>query len=80
MRNLMLNGLTGAERDDMLALLENAQKIINLICKRAEEDLERQEESFTNDLDNPNWALKQAYLQGYKKGLTKIKDYAIIKP
>jgi len=80
MRSLMLNGLTGSERKDMEALLENAQRVIKLICKKAQEDFQSSEQSANDDFSNPNWALRQAYLQGYKKGLTDIEKYAILKP
>ena len=31
------------------------------------------------DFSNPNWALEQAYNLGYKKGLTRLLKYVIIK-
>lgn len=79
MRGLMLNNLTGTERTEMEMLLQNAQKVIKLITEKATADYDRAFKSATSDLNNPNWALKQAFYQGVKKGLTILEDYAIIK-
>ena len=72
---LLLNGLKGKEREDMLNQITASQPLL----KRLEELLTKELKSETEpDFDNPSWAYKQAFNIGYKKGLTRVLKYVII--
>lgn len=72
---LLLNGLKGNERQQMLNQITASQPLL----KRLEELLKKELESDTEpDFDNPSWAYKEAFNIGYKKGLTKVLKYVII--
>lgn len=72
---LLLNGLKGNERQQMLNQIAASQPLL----KRLEELLKKELESESEpDFDNPSWAYKEAFNIGYKKGLTKVLKYVII--
>lgn len=72
---LLLNGLKGKEREDMLNQITASRPLL----KRLEELLAKELKSDTEpDFDNPSWAYKQAFELGYKKGLTRVLKYVII--
>lgn len=72
---LLLNGLKGNERQQMLNQITASQPLL----KRLEELLKKELESDSEpDFDNPSWAYKEAFNIGYKKGLTKVLKYVII--
>lgn len=72
---LLLNGLKGNERQQMLNQITASQPLL----KRLEELLKKELESESEpDFDNPSWAYKEAFNIGYKKGLTKVLKYVII--
>jgi len=73
--SLLLNGLKGNERQQMLNQISASQPLL----KRLEELLKKELESESEpDFDNPSWAYRQAFELGYKKGLTKVLKYVII--
>ena len=59
-------------------LIEVSQPLLQKLEEILEEELEKLDFVEDEDFDNPSWALKQAYKVGYKKGLTRLKDYGII--
>lgn len=72
---LILNGLKGAERQQMINQITASQPLL----KRLEQLLKKELEADTEpDFNNPSWAYKQAFDLGYKKGLTKVLKYVII--
>lgn len=80
-RSLLVNGLKGEERDKALQAIKRARGFLRLLEASLQEELSRVEnkEVTETDFDCPSWALKQAYFVGYKKGLTKVLEYAKIK-
>lgn len=75
--NPLLNGLTGKDRESAEEAIRRANDFIAMVRPALEKELEREEEP---DFDCPSWAYKEAYFLGYKKGLTKLLKYAILKP
>lgn len=68
-------GLSEAERESIESLLVNSTVLRRL--KALIEEYEQQaldQETKTQDYDNPSWAYKQADRNGYRRGLKKIKD------
>jgi len=74
--NPLLNGLVGKERTSAEEAILRAKDFINLLRPVIEKELLREEEP---DFDCPSWSYKEAFYLGYKKGLTKILKYAILK-
>lgn len=75
--NPLLNGLTGKERENAEQAIQRAGDFIAMVRPLLEKELERDEEP---DFDCPSWSYKEAFYLGYKKGLTKLLKYAILKP
>ena len=75
--NPLLNGLVGKERQSAEEAIVRAKDFINLVRPVLQRELDREEEP---DFDCPSWAYKEAFHLGYKKGLTKLLKYAILKP
>ena len=48
------------------------------ILKAIESDIEAADRVDWEDFKNPSWALERAAKDGYKKGLTKLKEYVIM--
>lgn len=80
-RNLLVNGLVGDEREKALQDIKRAKSFLKRLETALQEELSKTESRQTTeeDFDCPSWALKQAYFQGYKRGLTKVLEYAKIK-
>ena len=73
--SLLLNGLKGVERQQMLNQITASRPLL----KRLEELLKKELEAETEpDFNNPSWAYREAYNIGYKKGLTRVLKYVII--
>lgn len=75
--NILLNGLKGKERQDMIDAIQRASTYLSVVRKRIEEELGQETDP---DFDSPSWAYKQAYQLGYRRGLTKLLKYAILNP
>ena len=75
--NPLLNGLKGEDRKKAEEAILRASDFITLLKPALDKELDRNEEP---DFDCPSWAYKEAFYLGYKKGLTKILKYAILKP
>ena len=75
--NPLLNGLKGKDREKAEEAILRAKDFIALLTPALDKELDRNEEP---DFDCPSWAYKEAFYLGYKKGLTKILKYAILKP
>lgn len=75
--NVLLNGLKGKDREAAEQAIKRAASFIAMLRPVIEKELSREEEP---DFDSPSWAYKEAFNLGYKKGLTKILKYAILKP
>lgn len=72
---LILNGLKGVERQNMINQIAASQPLLQRLEKLLKKELESETEP---DFDNPSWAYKQAFELGYKKGLTRVLKYVII--
>lgn len=79
--NILLNGLEGEERDKALNDIKRAKGFLNRVSNAIDNELSKiaNEQVSESDFDCPSWALKQSFRLGYKKGLTKLKEYAKIK-
>lgn len=75
--NPLLNGLTGKDRETAEQAIQRASDFIAMVRPVIENELVRDEEP---NFDCPSWAYKEAFFLGYKKGLTKLLKYAILKP
>lgn len=75
--NPLLNGLVGKDRTNAEEAILRAKDFIALVRPVIQRELDREEEP---DFNCPSWAYKQAFALGYKKGLTKLLKYAILKP
>lgn len=73
---LILNGLKGEERKRMEMAVGNAAAVFKRISELIEQELK---EDDIPSFDNPNWACAMAFKEGYRKGLTKILKYVIIR-
>lgn len=73
---LILNGLKGKERQDMTNQIVSSERLLKRVEQLLQQELDKVVEP---DFSNPNWALEQAYNLGYKKGLTRLLKYVIIK-
>lgn len=69
---------TEAEKKKMKELMEISAPLIQAIIKAIDEDLEEADKIRWEDFKNPSWAFERAAKDGYKKGLTKLKEYVII--
>lgn len=80
-KNLLVNGLRGEDRTKALQDIKRARGFLKRLEAALQEELSRVEnrDASETDFDCPSWALKQAYFVGYKKGLTKVLEYAKIK-
>ena len=76
-KNVLLNGLTGEDRQKMEDVIHRASVFIEIVSRKIKEELEQENDP---DFDSPSWAYKQAYQLGYKKGLTKLLKYATLIP
>lgn len=63
----------------MEELIEVAQPLLKLIKKCCEDDYNKLDKISDDDFDNPNWAIKRAYKDGLKRGLTILSEYVIIR-
>ena len=72
---LLLNGLKGVERQNMINQIAASQPLLQRLEKLLQKELEADTEP---DFNNPSWAYKQAFDLGYKKGLTRVLKYVII--
>lgn len=75
--NILLNGLQGEERKNMEDAIRRASVFLKAVEERIKNELESEQDP---DFDSPSWAYKQAYMLGYRKGLTKLLKYAILTP
>lgn len=66
------------EKKYYAAMMTEAQPLLIKLKQCIEEDMDKLDIIKDEDFDNPSWALKQAYKQGVKKGLTKLLEYVII--
>lgn len=78
MYNKLLSNKTAAEKKDLKELMVISKPLLKAILEALEKDIEETEVTDLKDFDAPSWALKTAYKQGLKKGLTKLKEYVII--
>jgi len=69
---------TNKEKEDIQSLIRIAQPLLKIIKQCCEEDYEKADKIREEDFDCPNWALKRAFQDGLKKGLTKLSEYVII--
>ena len=76
-KNILLNGLTGKERQEVEDAIKRASAFLKIVSERIEGELNQEQDP---DFDSPSWAYKQAYQLGYKRGLTKLLKYAILSP
>lgn len=67
------------KKDFYSKLIRDAQPLLIKLKECIEEDMNKLDIVHDEDFDNPSWALKQAYKQGLKKGLTKLSEYVIIR-
>lgn len=56
---------------------KKAQPYLDDITALFADELERSK-AFVKDFSQQNWALRQAYAEGLKEGLTKLSKYVII--
>jgi hypothetical protein len=69
---------TEAEKKELKELMKVCQPLLEAILKAIESDLEELDVVDWKDFKNPSWAFERAAKDGYKKGLTKLKEYVII--
>lgn len=69
---------TRKDKEAMSELITVSQPLLRLIKQCCDEDYEKADKISEDDFDCPNWALKRAYQDGLKKGLTKLSEYVII--
>ena len=75
---LLCNAKSETEKDKLRELITISQPLIEAWIKLIEKDLESCDVVDEKDFDCPSWAVKTAYKQGLKKGLTKLREYVII--
>lgn len=78
MLNKLLCRVNKDEREYYKRLCDNAQPLLIKLQEMLDEDFARLDIINDEDFDNPSWAIKRAYKDGIKKGLTKLKEYGII--
>ena len=69
---------TAEEKRQIKELSKVCRPLIDAILKAIESDLEALDRVDWEDFKNPSWALERAAKDGYKKGLTKLKEYVIM--
>ena len=69
---------TEEEKRQIKELSKVCQPLIKAILKAIESDIEALDRVDWEDFKNPSWALERAAKDGYKKGLTKLKEYVIM--
>ncbi len=80
MQNRLLCRTKPEDRKSVEGLINSAQPLLNLLKQCVEEDLAQADKFVETDLDSPSFAVKMAYREGLKKGLTKLSEYVIINP
>ena len=78
MQNRLLCRTKPEERKSVEGLINSAQPLLILLKQCVEEDLAQADKFIESDLDCPSFAVKMAYREGLKKGLTKLLEYVII--
>lgn len=78
MRNRLICRTDPDDRKAVEGLIKQSQPILKLIKKCVEEDLDQVEKFSETDLESSSFAVKMAYREGLKKGLTKLFEYVII--
>lgn len=69
---------TRREKDQMQELINISQPLLQAIVKLIEKDLVENDKVDWEDFKSPSWALERAAKDGFKKGLTKLKEYVTI--
>lgn len=75
---LLCNARSEAEKEQLKELVAISQPLTEAFLRLIEKDLESCDVVDEKDFDCPSWAVKTAYKQGLKKGLTKLREYVII--
>lgn len=78
MLNKLLCRVEPERKKEFEKLLRDAKPLLETLQGMLDKEFEKLEVIQDEDFDNPSWALKQAYKQGIKKGLTILRDYGII--
>lgn len=67
---------TPKERKDFESLVRNSTLVLSRMKAILQEELETQlkQETTTSDFEDPNWPYKQAFRNGTKASLHKLKD------
>lgn len=69
---------TEKEREELSQLVEISRPLTDALLKLIERELDDCDVIDEKDFESPSWALKTAYKQGLKKGLTRLREYVII--
>lgn len=69
---------TEKEKKELKELAKVSRPLIEAILKAIEKDLEKNDEIDWEDFKSPSFAIERAAKDGYKKGLTKLKEYVIM--
>lgn len=75
---LLCNAKSTKEKEQLKELIAVSQPLIDAWIRLIEKDIENYDVVDEKDFDCPSWAVKTAYKQGVKKGLTKLREYVII--
>lgn len=69
---------TDKEKANIKELIEISAPLMHKILEAIEDELEDLDRVDWADFKNPSWAYERAAKDGYKKGLTKLKEYVIM--
>ncbi len=78
MQNRLLCRTKPENKESVEKLIKKSQPLLKLLKQCIEEDLAQTDKFIETDLDCPSFAVKMAYREGLKKGLTKLLEYVII--
>lgn len=78
MQNRLICRTATKDKENVKGLINSAQPLLKLLKQCVEEDLAQADKFVESDLDSPSFAVKMAYREGLKKGLTKLLEYVII--
>ena len=75
---LLASAETADKKKELRELIEISKPLTLALLEVIQSDIEDCDVVDIKDFDSPSWAVKTAYKQGLKKGLTKFKEYVII--
>ena len=78
MLNKLLCNVSQEEKEKYKELCKVSKPLFDKLEEIINKELAKNDKISEKDFDCPSWALKRAYKDGYKKGLTFLKDCGII--